>query len=102
MSHTIRIAAGRVALDGTVELRSGDGYRQVQPTRAPIVATLTPLGRDVQALCEAWQRGEVELCPVCNRLDCDCQEWGEIMHTSPFDPDPHGDLSVLQSMDIPL
>jgi hypothetical protein len=102
MSHTIRIAAGRVALDGTLELRSGDGYRQVEPTRTPIVATLTPLGRDVAALCDAILRGDVEPCPVCNRYDCDCDEWGEIMHTDPTDPDPHGDLRALQAMEIPL
>jgi hypothetical protein len=76
-----------------VYIRTGDGYQAQE---------LTPLGRDVLAFCEAWQRGEVEPCPVCGRLDCDADEWGEIMRTSPFDPDPHGDLSVLQSMDIPL
>jgi hypothetical protein len=63
MSHTIRIAAGRVALDGTLELRSGDGYRPVQPTRTPIVATLTP---------------EPETCP-CGEPDCDRDEWHELM-----------------------
>jgi hypothetical protein len=74
----------------------------VEPTRTPIVTTLTPLGRDVQAFCEAWQRGDVEPCPVCGRIACDCDEWHELMNTDPTDPDPHGDLRALQAMEIPL
>lgn len=73
----------------------------VQPTRTPIV-TLTPLGRDVQALCDAILRGDVEPCPVCDRIACDCDEWAELMNTDPTDPDPHGDLRALQAMEIPL
>jgi hypothetical protein len=81
MSHTIRIAAGRVALDGTLELRSGDGYRPVQPTRTPIVATLTP---------------EPETCPVCGKVDCDLDEWHDLMHC-----DVAGDLDELKPEELP-
>jgi hypothetical protein len=86
------IAIGYATRDG-VYIRTGDGY-QAQAQE------LTPLGRDVLAFCEAWQRGEVELCP-CGKIACDCDEWGEIMHTSPFDPDPHGDLSAFANEQIP-
>jgi hypothetical protein len=91
------LAVGRADATG-VYIRTGDGYQAQAQAQAQ---ELTPLGRDVQAFCEAWQRGEVEPCPVCNRFDCDCDEWGEIMHTSPFDPDRHGDLSDLQSLELP-
>jgi hypothetical protein len=75
-----------------VYLHTGDGYR----------AQLTPLGRDVQALCDAILRGDVEPCPVCNRYDCDGGEWHELMTAPEPDADPHGDLSALQSLSIPF
>jgi hypothetical protein len=61
----------------------------VTPTRTPMLAlpTLTPLGRDVQALCDAILRGDVEPCP-CGKIACDCDEWGEIMNSSPDDVTP--------------
>jgi hydrogenase maturation factor len=60
-----------------VYLHTGDGYQ----------AQLTPLGRDVAALCDAILRGDVEPCP-CGKFACDCDEWGEIMNSSPDDVTP--------------
>ena len=50
----------------------------------------------VRDLCDAILRGEVEFCPVCNRLNCDCDEWHELMNS-----DPHGDLSASSELEIP-
>lgn len=88
------VVAGYASPDG-LYVRQGDGFRKLQPT-------LTPLGAAVRELCDAILRGEVEPCPVCNRYACDCDEWHELMHTDPLDPDPHGDLRALQAMELPF
>ena len=86
-----RMVATGYATPAGLYLRCGDGLRLVEPTR-------TPLG---VALAELLASG-VELCPVCNRYGCDCEEWAELMNTDPMNPDPHGDLRALQAMEIPL
>ncbi len=93
MSHHVAVCG--VATPDGLYARCGDGWRKLEPTRTPIVQ-LTPLGLAVREACDT------EPCPVCGRFACDCDEWHEIMHTDPTDPDPHGDLRALQAMEIPL
>jgi hypothetical protein len=88
---------------GTIAPRSQPAAMRVRgtvvtPTRTPIVAQVTPLGAALADLLAS----DVEPCPVCDKFACDCDEWHEIMHTDPTDPDPHGDLRALQAMEIPL
>jgi hypothetical protein len=68
------VAIGRIAPDGTIELRAGDGYRKVEPSRTPLA--------------------DIDPCP-CGRPDCDRDEWHEIMNA-----DPHGDVSWRESVEV--
>jgi hypothetical protein len=62
-------------------------YTAARLTRIPAPATATQpvsqLGEAVAALATAISNGEIQPCPVCDRFDCDCQEWPEIMYTDP-------------------
>jgi hypothetical protein len=68
------VAIGRIAPDGSVELRSGDGYRKVEPTKAPLI--------------------DFDPCP-CGKAGCDRDEWHELANA-----DPHGDVSWRNSVEL--
>ena len=61
------IVVGVAAPDG-LYVRQGDGFRKLEPTREPMVVQLADL----------------EPCP-CGRVDCDRDEWGELMQPLPID-----------------
>lgn len=100
----VGIVRGKVDAAGRLYVRCGDGFRPVTTSREPIAQTVR----------------NVELCP-CGREGCDCDEWHEIAHTSPFEEDkpcprclrlscncasesfnvdPHGDLTWRDSLEI--
>jgi hypothetical protein len=64
-------------------------YTAARLTRIPAPAPATTarpvsqLGQAVAALATAITNGAIEPCPVCNRFDCDCGEWPELMYTDP-------------------
>lgn len=54
------------------------------PAPTPAVAQpVSPLGEAIRATCEGILSGTIQPCLVCNRFDCDCDEWHEIMCTDP-------------------
>ena len=65
-------------------------------------AARTPLGAAVAALVAAIDAGELLPCPHCGAYGgCDCEEWIAAM-LAPPPVDPHGDLSVWKSGEIPF
>ena len=68
----------------------------------PLPATRTPLGDAVAALVAAIDAGELLPCRHCGAYGgCDCEEWIAAM-LAPPPVDPHEDLSVWKSGEIPF
>lgn len=73
----------------------------VEPTRTPIVARLTPLGAAIDCDCDEWPELmytdpiEENPCIRCHRYNCNCA-------AQPFNVDPHGDLTWRDSVEIPF
>lgn len=96
------VVIGRVAPrahSAAMFLRDERTWRQVQPTRTPIVQGITPLGLAVREACAAILAGELQPCRWCGSIaPCDCLRWHEYMLLQ--DADPHGDLSVFSDEDL--
>ena len=65
-------------------------------------AVRTPLGEAVAALVAVIDAGELQPCRHCGAYGgCDCEEWIAAM-LAPPPVDPHEDLSVWKSGEIPF